>query len=135
MPVPSDLKYFPLPEWKQPGRMNTQFVRWLDRVREKAGVPMRLTDDGRADGDPEPSGSAGKRSLHHRGCAVDLDSRLWNARQKWSVLAAIVELSKDSPDGWVVELEVVYNEKGDHHWHVGLDWATGKQNEFIEADD
>lgn len=135
MSFPTDLTHFKASEFKYPDRMNVPFLRWLDRVRDLAGVPLTLTDDARVDADPEPSGSAGSRSLHHRGCAVDLRSRTLSASQKWQVLNAIVTLAMDTPSGWKVEFESVYNEDGDKHWHLGLDWNAGKTHEFIEKDD
>lgn len=133
MSFPTDLKHFKATEFKHPEKMNVQFLRWLDRVRETAGVPMALTDDGRIDGNPEPSGSAGGRSLHHRGRAVDFNSRGLGAGQKWKIVNAIVMLSFDAPGK--VEFELVYKEDGDHHWHLGVDDTPGKSHEFIEADD
>lgn len=132
---PNNLQFFRRSEFRHPDLMNVAFLRWLDRVRGRSGVPMEVLDDGRLEGDPEPSGSAGTKALHYRGCAVDLNSRKWDARQKWQVVAAIVYLSNETPDGWKVEFEPVFNANGDHHWHLGLDWTLGKHHEFVESDD
>lgn len=132
---PTDLKHFKTGEIPHEEMMNVLYLRWLDRVRDRAGVPFVITDGGRADGDPEPSGSAKGLSLHHRGCAVDLKTRHLTVQEKWKIMAAIIELSKDTPNGWKVEFEVVWTDKGDRHWHLGLDWTPGKEHEFIEADD
>lgn len=129
------LAHFQESEFPHSEKMNTPFLRWLDRVRDRAGVPMTITDAGREDGDPEPSGSAGAKSLHHRGTAVDFRTRDLNAQQKWRIMAAIVEMSKETPDDWKVEFEPVFKLDGDHHWHVGLDWTPGKGNEMVESDD
>lgn len=133
MTFPIDLKHFKAGEFKFPDKMYVPFLRWLDRVRERSGVPIVLTDDGRQDGDPEPSGSAGSRSLHHRGCAVDFRTRDFNAAQKWKIAEAIFSLAQEAPGK--VEFEVVWREKGDRHWHLGVDWTAGKVHELIEADD
>lgn len=135
MNFPTDLKHFGATEFQHPEKMNVPFLRWLDRVREVAGVPMTLTDDARVDGDPEPLGSAKGKSLHHRGCAVDIRTRTLDANQKWKIAHAVHLLSASTPDGWKVELESVYTTGGDCHWHIGLDWAVGKDHELIEQDD
>lgn len=130
---PADLIHFSASEFKYPDKMHVPFLRWLDRVRALAGVPMTITDDGRVDGDPEPSGSAGGKSLHHRGCAVDIRTRTLTSPQKFKITAALMDLRHEAPGK--VEFEVVWTEKGDRHWHIGVDWNPGKEHELIEADD
>src|SRR3990167_3192440 len=82
MPFPADLKHFRASEFKHPELMSVPFLRWLDRVRERAGAPFVVTNDARVAGATEPLGSAGSKSLHRRGRAVDLHSRVWTATQK-----------------------------------------------------
>ena len=131
MPVPSDLTHFQPAEFKHPELMETTFVRWLDRVRDRAAVPMVLTDDGRLPDAPNPTGSAGKHSLHMRGRAVDIRSRDWTAAEKWKVAAAIIALASEAPG--CVEWEAVYSGT-DRHWHLGVnDQATA--HTLIEADE
>ena len=103
--------------------MSVDFLRWLDRVRERAGVRFEITSDFRP-GDP---------GHHGRGDSVDLNSRIWNAAQKWNVNAAIILLAPEAPGK--VEFEPVYDHNGDQHWHVAVDRRPGARHEFVEADD
>lgn len=105
--------------------MSQEFLDWLDAVRERAGVPFVLTSDGRP----------GDDGLHGLGCAVDIDSRRWNAVDKWKVAEAIFALSEVAPGK--VEFEPVFNEDphSDRHWHIAVDPRPGRQHEFVEADD
>lgn len=128
--VPNDLKHFKPSEFKHPELMDVAFVRWLDRVRERADVPFHITSDGRTASET-PSG-ASPTSLHHRGRAVDLDSSRWNATQKWRIVVAIVYLAGDAPGK--VEFEPVFSPT-DKHWHLAVDDRDGKTHEFVEADD
>lgn len=128
--VPDDLQHFKASEFKHPELMDVAFLRWLDRVRERADVPFSITSDGRTASD-SPDG-ASLTSLHHRGRAVDLDSSRWNATQKWRIVAAIVYLSGEAPGK--VEFEPVFSPT-DKHWHIAVDDRAGKSHEFVEADD
>ena len=127
--VPTDLDYFALTEFRHPELMYEPFVRWLDKVRGVAAVAFVITDDARAEGDPNPTGSAGKHSLHRRGRAVDLRSRNWTASEKWRVVAAIFDLADLAPGK--VELEPVYSAT-DEHLHVGAD-ETATEHRFLQA--
>jgi hypothetical protein len=109
--------------------MDVAFLRWLDRVRERAGVPMVVTDDARPAGTMPAGASA--TSLHFRGRAVDLRSRDWTAVQKWSIASAIVFLAADAPGK--VEFEQVYS-LTDRHWHLGVD-EQGVNHKLIESDE
>ena len=129
MSFPTDLRHFRAEEFQYPDLMDVAFLRWLDRVRERAGVPMVVTDDARPAG-VMPEG-ASKTSLHFRGRAVDLRSRDWTATQKWSVASAIVFLAADAPGK--VEFEQVYSPT-DRHWHLGVD-EQGINHHLIESDE
>ena len=109
--------------------MDTSFLRWLDRVREEAGVPMVITDDARPAG-VMPEG-ASKTSLHFRGRAVDVRSRDWNELQKWDLAAAIFTLADDAPGK--VELELVHS-SSDAHWHIGVN-DQAINHHLIESDE
>lgn len=132
MPVPADLTHFKPAEFSHPEVMDAAFCRWLDRVRARAGVPMTITNAGRVAAANEPPGSAGSKSLHRRGRAVDVRSKTWSHSQKWSVARAIVELAFDAPGG--VEWEMVHSDT-DEHWHIGVDDRAGATHELIEADE
>lgn len=116
------LKHFKASEFSEPDSMSPAFLFWLDAVRDLAGVPFYITSSFRR----------GDDGLHGRGMAVDLDSRRWNAVQKWAVASAVLQLAYDAPGA--VEFETVYSER-DKHWHLAVDPRPGKQHEFIEADD
>jgi len=125
MSFPTDLVYFRASEFRYPDNMDVGFLRWLDRVRGRAGVPFHITNDYRTNG----------KGLHGRGMAVDLDSRQWSAHDKWRVNAAIVGLEAEAPGA--IEFEPVYNADPakDHHWHIGVDPRPNAVGEFVEADD
>jgi len=129
MAFPSDLRHFTVAEFKFPDAMDVSFLRWLDRVREEAGVPMVITDDARPAG-VMPEG-ASKTSLHFRGRAVDLRSRDWTELQKWDLAAAIFVLADEAPGK--VELELVYSAT-DRHWHLGVN-DQAINHHFIERDE
>jgi hypothetical protein len=126
---PTDLRHFKASEFKFPDSMDTAFLRWLDRVREEAGVPMLITDDARPAG-VMPEG-ASKTSLHFRGRAVDIRSRDWSPIQKWDLVAAIMTLAAEAPGR--VEFEQVYSAT-DKHWHIGAD-DRALNHQLIERDE
>ena len=132
MTFPNDLVYFKKHEFQNADLMHIPFLRWLDRVRAKAGVPFTITNAARVAGTTEPVGSAGSKSLHRRGRAVDLYSRGWTAAQKWKVDDAIHTLASEAPG--MVEFELVYSPT-DQHWHLGVDDALTAEHELIESDE
>ena len=125
MIFPIDLQHFQASEFTFPDSMNVGYLRWLDRVRQRAGVPFHITNDFRPGG----------KGLHGLGMAVDVDSRPWRAAQKWRVMAAVAFLAHEAPGA--VEFEPVYNAdpKQDRHWHIGVDPRPNAVGEFVEADD
>jgi hypothetical protein len=110
------LVHFSRGEFHFPDQMDIPFLRWLDRVRERANVPFVITDDGRPTGQM-PEG-ASVTSLHKRGRAVDIRSRDWTSAQYWQVVGAIIFLAAAAPGK--VELELVHGPT-DQHLHVGVD--------------
>ena len=130
MSFPNDLQYLRAGEFQHPDLMDTAFLRWLDRVRHRAGVPFTITNDARPGG-IMPTG-ASSTSLHKRGRAVDLRSRDWKSHQKWSVMTAIAALADDAPGK--VEFEQVYSAT-DKHWHLGVDDSQNATHELIESDE
>ena len=130
MSFPVDLVHFRAEEFRFPDLMDASFLRWLDRVRQRAGVPFQITNDARLP-NTMPTG-ASKTSLHKRGRAVDLRSSAWTSAEKWKIISAIVFLAADAPGH--VELETVFSE-ADHHWHVGVDEHPNATHEFIESDE
>ena len=59
----SEIKHFKASEFNYPDKMGYQFLKWLDAVREEAGVGMHLVSDHRP---PERNAAAGgaERSAH-----------------------------------------------------------------------
>lgn len=129
MSFPSDLRHFMASEFQFPELMDVSFLRWLDRVRARAGVPMVITNDARL-ANTMPTGAV-RRSLHKRGRAVDIRSKTWSIEDKWNVMAAILGLADEAPGH--VELELVHSET-DVHWHIGVD-DLATAHELIEADE
>lgn len=117
MTFPTDLVRFKRSEFKFPDQMNIPFLRWLDRVAQRAGkhIPFIVTGDGRVPGVVPPGGAA--TSMHYKGQAVDIRSRIWSDTQKWLVLKAIVELADEAP--WKICWEPVYSAT-DQHWHLDV---------------
>jgi hypothetical protein len=129
MAFPEDLTHFSRGEFLHPDALDVAFLRWLDRVRDRAGVPFVVTNDARPGGEM-PTGAASK-SLHKRGRAVDLRSRDWSAQEKWAVVAAIFALAEEAPGK--VELEMVHSPT-DQHFHLGVD-DKAIAHELIESDE
>jgi hypothetical protein len=119
------LRHFKEKEFQHPEMMNAGFLGWLDLVRDKAGVPFKITSDGRP-GDP---------NLHGLGMAVDIHSRDWNGEQKWKVAYAVMLYADYAPGK--LELELVFNEDPlkDCHWHIAVDPRPGHVHELLEKDD
>lgn len=126
------LRFFKESEFRHPEVMNVEFLKWLDAWRAMAGVAFVVTDDGRVEGEQNPSGSAGKHSLHMRGLAVDIRSRNWTPAEKWLVARALILVTPTAPH--CVQFEMVYDKDGDQHWHVGVN-PSAVVNVLLEADD
>lgn len=69
-PVWAEIAGFFTPhEFRNPYEMDVSFLRWLYRVRKRAGVPMHITSDAR---DPDGSVGADKSAHKKRPCrAID----------------------------------------------------------------
>lgn len=90
------IRNFGMSEFKQPYKMGKEFVMWLDKVREMAGVPMHPSSDYRT---PEHNASVGgaKDSAHtDYPCeAVDIkmtptpDDKNWNHARYRIITAAL----------------------------------------------
>lgn len=116
------LLFFAEHEFSHPEKMDVAFLLWLDKVRERSGVPFVITSSWRDSA----------TSLHGLGMAVDLRSSVWSSIQKFRVAAAIFDLRFDAPGK--VEFEPVFSPT-DKHWHLGVDPRPGKEHEFVEADE
>lgn len=60
-----NLMHFESSEFDEPYEMEQEFLAGLDRARELAGLPFKLTSDWRQD----------EKSSHHTGKAVDIQAR------------------------------------------------------------
>ena len=129
MSFPTDLQHFSRGEFWHPDLMDITFLRWLDRVRNRAGVPFVITNDARPTDEIPTGGSA--KSLHKRGRAVDIRTQHLNAADKWKIAAAIILLAPDAPGK--VEWETVWSGT-DKHWHLGVD-DRASWHEMIESDE
>ena len=130
--IPSDLRHFKSSEFKHPNLVNADAVRFLDRVRERCGLPIILTDDARTE-DDHPSGE-GVHSLHHLGQAFDIRIRQWSKEDLWLFIAAVIAEAALLPSAQRgVELELVWSAK-DKHAHIGC-YLNGRRDRFVPATD
>jgi uncharacterized protein YcbK (DUF882 family) len=92
------IKHFTPAEFKHPDKMGYEFITWLDRLRELAGVPMVITSSYR---DPAYNNSiGGARDSAHTDVpcnAVDIGERPrpddpnWNFT-RWQIVTAALRL-------------------------------------------
>jgi hypothetical protein len=132
-----ELKHFNPNEFRQPDKMDEEFLMWLDNVRDTAGVPMRLTSDYRS---PETNRRVGGHpaSLHVLGRAVDFStpySRARDAQGYYAELYRIIDAVCITFRDDHAQVEFV---KGPTDWHVHLglypeDW-TGPDKLIIATD-
>lgn len=110
------LRHFQVIEFNDAAHMDEEFLDYLDEVRERAGVPFRLTSDYR---DPERNAAAGgeARSLHVLGRAVDFTVKRWEPDVLDQVAAAVYLTPR--PNNCGREFEIVQSER-DRHFHLGL---------------
>jgi uncharacterized protein YcbK (DUF882 family) len=121
MPFPPNvvLRHFVPSEFDHPERMEPELLRWLDDVRERAGIPFFLTDDYRTVEENQKllDRGASPNSLHLRGRAVDFIVKPFNEYSLFLVAQAVMQLLDGIPAGVAVELELVYS-KRDKHIHI-----------------
>lgn len=93
-----DIRHFPPSEFRYPGKMGYEFMRWLDQVREKAGVPMQVVSSYRErDRNADVGGAADSAHCDEPCNAVDIgkrprpDDKNWN-RSRWKIITAAIEL-------------------------------------------
>lgn len=83
-----EIKYFKKSEFKHPDKMNFEFIKILDQVREKFGHPLKITSDFRTDEENEKAG--GKvTSAHLKGVAVD--TSCMDSRSRFDLVRSIIE--------------------------------------------
>lgn len=79
--------YFSQKEFKNPYAMDAEFLRWLLKVRKRAGVPMTITSDAR---DPDGSVGADKSAHKKRPCRA-IDGQVKNSEQLARIIIAAVQ--------------------------------------------
>jgi hypothetical protein len=109
-----NLKHFRPEEFRHPEKLLPELLRWLDLVREAAGVPMIPTSDFRTH--IPPGGSAS--SLHLVGRAVDFRWH-YSAEARAAIVSAVTSTPTPASEGGF-ELGLEPGAPGGAHWHVGL---------------
>lgn len=91
-----DIKFFAAAEFKNPEKMGYEFMKWLDEVRARAGVPMSITSSYRSPAYNAAVGGASDSAHTDVPCnAVDIGMRPrasdpnWNYSRFMIVRAAI----------------------------------------------
>lgn len=94
----AEVKHFQRAEFLHPERMGYEFVRWLDALREKAGVPMTITSSHRTPAHNARVGGATDSAHCDVPCeAVDLgmrprpDDPNWNYT-RFRIIATAIEM-------------------------------------------
>ena len=137
MTIYDELVYFHEGEFKHPGMINPNILRYIDKVRAMTGIPFIVTSDGRERGHNARIGGA-KNSLHIfdvkeglRCRAIDFvfPSRFYEHRgvrwnSFWKITAAVMKAADSlTVDGASlqphVQFEIVHSE-ADRHFHLGL---------------
>lgn len=90
--------HFPVTEFRYPNRMGYEFMLWLERVRERAGVPMVITSSARTPEENAAAGGAPDSAHVDVPCeAVDIgmrprpDDPNWN-RSRYQIFEAAIAL-------------------------------------------
>jgi hypothetical protein len=109
------LKHFQVTEFRHPELMNADFLRWLDHVREVAGIPFHLTSDARTPEENAAASGSSPTSLHLLGRAVDFQNPE-DVTARYHIVSAIFACEGRAPGP--IELELVHGPT-DHHIHLG----------------
>jgi hypothetical protein len=120
------LKHFKWSEFKRPSMLHFPMLQWLDKVRDRAGVPFTVTSDGR---DSIPPGGS-PTSLHLVGRAVDIRY----PKTGWEIakITAAVYATPRPPGEGGVEYGVEPGSPGGPHLHFGL-FDSSKPHDWMFA--
>lgn len=93
-----EVKHFHDGEFREPDKMGFEFVRWLDQLREKAGVPITISSSYRSPAHNRKVGGARNSAHTDVPCnAIDIpesprvDDPNWNAT-RWAIVEAAIAL-------------------------------------------
>lgn len=96
MPFPTaGLRHFRESEFDRPDRLDTQLLEILDEIRERAGVPIKVTSDYRTQAEHEalwPDPARRPNSPHLRGTALDFKPMPFTPENRLIVLDAILDM-------------------------------------------
>lgn len=120
-----ELRHFAPEEFRFPGALNRPFLRWLDEVRDRAGVPFVITSDVRTE--IPPGGS--RTSLHLVGRAVDFRWTGQTPEERARIVEAVVATPTPEGEGGY-ELGIEPGSPGGPHWHLGL-FPAGRANRMF----
>ena len=112
------LRHFRRSEFADPDRLSPQLLELIDEIRDRAGLPIRITSDYRSQEEHEaiyPDPSSRPNSPHTRGTGLDFVPIPFSAHNRLLVLAAITEIYAESgaPN---LGLEIA-----NRHFHIDLD--------------
>lgn len=112
------LRHFRPTEFDRPDELDARLLFVLDEVRERSGVPIKVTSDRRTRQEHEriyPDPASRPNSPHVRGTAIDFKPMPDSSENRLKVLAAIMELWSDGgiPD---MGLEIATR-----HFHLDMD--------------
>jgi len=80
-----ELKHFQAGEFKEPDKMGYEFIRWLDRLRDEAAVPMKITSSYRSPAYNRGVGGATDSAHTDVPCnAVDIGMTLSDDDPNWN---------------------------------------------------
>jgi hypothetical protein len=103
MSFPTDLRYFAEREFAHPELLDPLILHLFDEVRHRAGVPIRVSSDGRTMAETialypnDPTGQ--QMSVHPRGFAIDGFPVPFNADGRLRFLYGVTSLYVEAKDG------------------------------------
>ena len=112
LPLPP-LRHFSVAEFQHPERLDHDFLRWLDAIREACEIAFRLTSDARTPEENAALTGSSPTSWHLQGRAVDFVPRPWSPESLAAITEAVVAQGKP------YELEFVAGPH-DNHIHLAL---------------
>jgi hypothetical protein len=127
------MEHFDADEFKHPDKMDTTFLLFLDKTRDKVTFVFALTNDARTQEENAKllTQGASPNSLHMRGRAVDFS---WPKEKPWEEFFALTTACKAArdmlPTHFGIELELVL----DKHVHLGL-FPDDRSDKLIIAAD